>query len=212
MSSPGNTIAGLPVVVLGAGRGRRMGGPKTLMTVDGRPWWTWQDDRLRAYSLVPCWVVSKMVYRAMCLSDAPPEPIAIADETLPMFASVLLGLATIDDLSRGLFLLPVDTPAPQLAHWVSIARAETPAHPTFQGKGGHPLYLPGAWLETNLGRLIRAARAADAEAIHEASKTMRLDRLIKANSRRVAVDDPAVILNMNEPADVRAWVESKDRW
>ncbi|VAX40109.1 hypothetical protein MNBD_PLANCTO03-1861, partial [hydrothermal vent metagenome] len=56
-----------------------------------------------------------------------------------------------------------------------------------------------------LGQLLTAARTADATAIEAASQTMRLDTLIKANSRRIAVNDPAVIVNMNEPADVEAW-------
>ncbi len=207
MTGNAHSLEEMPVLVLGAGRGLRMGGPKALMQIRGRAWWAWQDERLRGYGLCPHWVVSTSVCEAMRITGGKPEHTAIADETAPMFASVLLGLASVEDLSRGVFILPVDTPAPRREHWEAIAGADKPSHPTSGGRGGHPLYLPSGWIESELGKLLTAARAGEVGAD---GLVLRLDRLIEGNSHRVAVDDPGVVVNMNEPADVEAWPACRD--
>lgn len=208
MSGDATGLEGMPVLVLGAGRGRRMGGPKALMSVRGRPWWAWQDERLRGYGLSPYWVVSEAVCEAMRNAGNLPARAVIADEAAPMFASVLVGLASVEDLTRGVFVLPVDTPAPRVGHWEVIAGSDIPAHPTSGGKGGHPLYLPREWIEHELGSLVAAARAGG---IGNEGLALRLDRLIEGNSRRIAVNDPGVVVNMNEPADVEAWLAGGGR-
>lgn len=197
----------MPVVVLGAGRGRRMGGPKALMMIRGRAWWARQDERLRGYGFVPHWVVSESVRDAMRVSGGMPERTAIADESAPMFASVLVGLGSVEDLERGVFLLPVDTPAPRAEHFERIARFDVPAHPTFQDKGGHPLYLPCTWIERELGALLTAAKVRGSAPV---GRDERLDKLIEGTSHRIAVDDAGVVVNMNDPADVRAWLMMRD--
>lgn len=208
MSGEATGLEGMPVVVLGAGRGRRMGGPKSLMLVEGRAWWMWQNESLRGYGLDAHWVVSAQVAGSMQVSGNAPARAVIGDGSAPMFASVLLGLAGIEDLTRGVFLLPVDTPAPRISVWRLIAACDVPAHPTCGGRGGHPLFLPGEWLEAHLGTMVREAREAGVGALGHAC---RLDKFIEGTSRRVEVDDPAVIVNMNEPADVESWLKSDRR-
>ncbi len=201
------SLDGMPVVVLGAGRGRRMGGPKSLMMIEGRAWWMWQDERLRGYGLVPHWVVSELVRDEMGASGCAPEQMVIADESAPMFGSVLVGVGSVADLERGAFLLPVDTPAPEVEHWERISCSDVPAHPTFHDKGGHPLYLPCDWIERELGALVTAAKASGSAMLES---DVRLDRLIEGASHRMAVDDPGVVVNMNEPADVTEWLLMRD--
>jgi CTP:molybdopterin cytidylyltransferase MocA len=236
MNGGADNIVGLPVIVLGAGRGRRMGGPKALMMIEGRPWWAVQDERLRGYGLVPTWVVSQVVAEVLGgekrrsdgatkrrrgekkasgirvqASGEARDGVVVADETAPMFASVLAGLASVDDLARGVFVLPVDTPAPRVEHWVRLATSAKPAHPTHKSKGGHPLYLPGDWIERKLGALVAKARSEGMEAVRDVAHTLRLDRLIEGESERIEVDDPSVVVNMNEPADVAAWLREQQR-
>ena len=57
-------LAGISVVVLAAGRGTRMGGPKALMEVRGRVWWRWQREWLapaEAAGATVVWLVSPVV-------------------------------------------------------------------------------------------------------------------------------------------------------
>ncbi len=219
MNGGADNIVGLPVIVLGAGRGRRMGGPKALMMIGGRPWWSVQDARLRGHGLVPTWVVSEKVREAMAKEEGVRHQasgkagagVVVADGGEPMFVSVLAGLAGVGDLARGVFVLPVDTPAPRVEHWERIVSAEVPAHPTHRGKGGHPLYLPGVWIERALGALVVRARAQGMAAVSEEAHTLRLDKLIGGESERIEVDDPGVVVNMNEPADVEAWLRDAQR-
>ena len=55
------------VLVLAAGRGRRMGGPKALMMVEGEPWWMRQRRRIAEVGIPMTWVVSPQVLDEMRL-------------------------------------------------------------------------------------------------------------------------------------------------
>ena len=89
-------------LVLAAGRGRRMGGPKALMQVHGQPWWRLQRERLAAAGVESLWIASPDVAAAWTdipdaprhlttapAADAPPHS---TPEPLPMFASLMLGV------------------------------------------------------------------------------------------------------------------------
>ena len=193
------------MVVLAAGRGRRMGGPKALMLVDGEPWWRWQERRLCGYGLVPHWVVSADVAAAIDGHESTPRWLVTSDPDAPMFVSVLLGLASAPDVERGVFILPVDTPAPRVEHWRVLAESASPAHPEFEGKGGHPLFLPGEWIRASLGERLARVRARGIDAADHAD---RLDKLVEGARLAVPIDDPAVVCNLNTPADVEAWRRS----
>ena len=179
-----------------------MGMPKSLMQVDGQPWWTWQHRTLTGYHLDPYWVVSTHVTAAMDRHGSAPDRLVIAAPDAPMFASVLLGLAAVDDLRRGAFILPVDTPAPGLEHWRSLADSTCPAHPSYKGKGGHPLYLPFGWIHDRLQERLARVRT---QGLLTEDHADRLDKLIEPVARRLPVDDPAVTLNLNTPAELDDW-------
>jgi len=179
-----------------------MGVPKSLMQVDGRPWWTWQHEKLTGYQLDPHWVVSAEVAAAMEHSGSAPGRLVVGAPEAPMFASVLLGLAAVDDLGRGAFILPVDTPAPRLEHWRALADSTRPTHPSYQGRGGHPLYLPFGWIHDHLHKRLSRVRTRGLVTEDHAD---RLDKLIEPLARRLPVDDPAVILNLNTPAELGRW-------
>jgi molybdopterin-guanine dinucleotide biosynthesis protein A len=58
---------------------------------------------------------------------------------------------------------------------------------------GHPVFMPWHWVEEH--RLHDAAMAP----------TRRLDELIRPHAIRVPVDDPAVLVNINTPEDLKRW-------
>jgi len=192
------------VIVLAAGRGTRAGGPKALIQVGGRPWWQVQAVRLARTRLPITWVVSERV-RAE-IGTAGRLSMVTADEAAPMFASVIAGLSALQSQAargdhpkpRGVFILPVDVPAPEPQTFATLASgAADPcegAIPCYQGKGqnGHPLYLLWSLVEEAL--LGRDIRPDD-----------RLDYLTEGLLNLVGVPDPNVIANLNTPADFQRW-------
>lgn len=185
------------VLILAAGRGRRMGAPKALMPVAGvgepRPWWRHQQDRLARADRPPLWVVSPDV-RAAMRESAPPH--VQSDPDAPMFASVLAGLSALRAAPPGwVHVLPVDVPAPAPATFAALEAAAGPrgvAVPRFRGRTGHPLCLAWSWIEEKVFPV--------------AAPDQRLDALTAPARVVVDVDDPAVAANLNTPDDLRRWL------
>ncbi len=181
------------VIVLAAGRGVRAGGPKALHSVQGRAWWEIQRERLERVGLPVVWVVSPRVREGIGTADL---RMVVADELAPMFASVLAGareIALQSDRVRGVFVLPVDVPAPDRRVFEALARAvgsSGAAIPVHHGERGHPVYV--SW-DLVRGRVLGAG--ADA----------RLDHLIEDGRMEVSVDDPGVLDNLNTAADFDVW-------
>lgn len=178
------------ILVLAAGRGTRMGVPKALMSVGGTPWWTRQQSRLERVGLPVTWVVSDRVARESQLART-----VVVDDTAPMFESIRAGVASLGSLESlaGVFILPVDVPAPEPGVWRELGRCEHPAVPVWHGRRGHPVYLPGTWLR---GR--------------DWARAGRLDDLIRADSFAVRVGDPDVTVNLNTPQDVDRWLSTQE--
>ena len=180
------------VVILAAGRGTRMGGPKALMGVEGRPWWRTQQERLRGF---PCvWVAAEDVASQMrgCRG-----PIVAGDPQAPMFESIRAGLAGgLNPKVGGAFILPVDVPAPLPTTFSALAAAAGSgvAVPICQGRRGHPAALSRAWVDRVL-----------LPAPHDS----RLDHLIGGDAVQVPVRDASVLANLNTHADVAAWLKTR---
>lgn len=193
------------VLVLAAGQGRRMGCPKALMLVKGRPWWRWQHEALAEAGLGATWAVSPVVKAAIGSGPGAPRQV-LADDAAPMFQSLRVGVESLarradpPEPPRGLFVLPIDVPVPARAVWSALAAAavngQGVAAPSFQGAHGHPLYMTWAWAAEH----VLAARSEDA----------RLDRLISGVVEYIDVDDPSVAHNLNTPADVAQWLARRD--
>lgn len=191
----------LHTLVLAAGRGNRMGGPKALMTVEGEPWWRTQSRRLLESGLEATWVVSPDVCNALRNQPSAPASMVTADPDAPMFTSILAGVRTLADLTpRGLFILPVDTPAPARRVWSAIAGTDRPRIPSCRGKHGHPVFVPWSIAETVLS-LSSSPSLKDGPA--------RLDRIIAPTAEVIEVDDPAVCINLNTPTDIDRYLASK---
>ncbi|MGQ0628432.1 MAG: nucleotidyltransferase family protein [Phycisphaerales bacterium] len=173
------------VVLLAAGQGRRMGGPKALMNLSGRAWWAVQNDRLAGRRAV--WVASAEVRPALVGVVS-----VVAASTDPMFESVRVGVrhALEDAECRGVFILPVDVPVPGAVVFAALeaAAADGPALPAHRGVRGHPAFLPRDW-------------ATDHILNAPLEPPPRLDALMKPSETIVDVDDPSVCVNLNTPAD-----------
>lgn len=182
------------VVVLAAGRGSRMGGPKALMIVGGEVWWRVQSRRLHELGLAATWVVSHEVHSALAKETDAPDRLVLGDSTAPMFTSVLLGVRSLSTSPpTGVFILPVDAPAPSQTVWQSLAVSESVAFPAFQGKRGHPVYLPWSWIAETLNGPVASSRDPS---------SLRLDELIAPVAHAVNVSDSVVACNLNTPDDV----------
>jgi CTP:molybdopterin cytidylyltransferase MocA len=166
------------------------------------PWWRIQARRLQRTGLPVRWVVSEAVSKSMEPHEATKVP---GDDAAPMFASIMAGIESIDSDSlhpsraaqavRGVFILPVDVPAPQPATFLRLAEAmasapptKNAAIPTHSGRHGHPIYLPWRFVRQ---RLLGRAHTPDD----------RLDRMIESSRIEVPVDDSCVVLNLNTAAD-----------
>ncbi len=188
------------VIVLAAGRGTRMGGPKALMDVSGRAWWRTQQERIGRTGLSELWVVSDAVAADFARhTDAPRT--ALSDPDAPMFASIAAGLAlAASDPPGGVLVLPVDVPmcAPTTVHALREI-PDRPAIPVHSATRGHPVRLPWAFIASAI-----APHLADPAWIAAA----RLDDLIRASAVEVVVDDGAVATNLNTPQDVARWTDA----
>ena len=186
-----------------------MGGPKALMQVLGQPWWRLQRERLTAAGVESLWIASPDVAAAWTdipdaprhlttapAADAPPHS---TPEPLPMFASLMLGVGALASLPRVLLVLPVDVPCPSHAAIEALiaATASGVSLPVHQGRTGHPIALSRPWIESHL---LPADR-------HDVRVT-RLDHLVRDSARMLQVDDPCVLVNLNTPTDLEAWLDS----
>lgn len=193
------------VIVLAAGRGRRAGGPKALHAVHGRAWWQAQQDRLGSTKMPTLWVVSERVLAGMQSNSTPPEHVIVADDSAPMFASIAAGvkaISRIDAVPRGVFVLPVDVPAPSptvfasLSHAIRQTSPAVAAIPTHREDRGHPVYLRWNFVASH----ILTTNPADA----------RLDQLIGNARIEVPVPDASVIENLNTADDFAAWASRNE--
>ncbi len=216
------------VIVLGAGRGSRMGTPKALMTFRGRSWWRFQRERLEEICERPIFVVSQSIASEIARdadARACDTDLVIAPDDAPMFASVLAGLRRVLRAPRentestsasaraagvsgggiGVSLLPIDTPVPLRSTWQSVTDSATrerrPACPsTAPGVHGHPLAIPFTWLAEQRPDLMRPDHADTPPAPSE-----RLDEIIRPARLIVPVTDPRCTMNLNTPADLEAF-------
>lgn len=201
MSSPAQSLS--PLVVLAAGRSSRLGFPKGLVRVEGMPW---LERQLRSYAACggdrACVVLGHDldVYRASLPWLDAARRAAIRRFGLELRAAVNpepdrgmrssldLGLAELA-AEGSVFVLPVDCPAPSEL-WARLERAEGDAVvPTHGGRGGHPV---------RLGESVRAALRRSDAPLNEVLRSCAV--------RRLEVDDPSVVTNLNGREQWERWL------
>lgn len=172
-------------VVLTAGASRRMGVPKALLDLDGEPLIRVHVRRFRDAGLRVVVVVGAVIEPIRAI--LPPDVTVVVNpdwESTGPAESLALALALAPDATA--LVTPVDVPPARPSTLRALLAGVGDAVPTWSGVDGHPVRLdpphpPG-----------------------------RLDhRLVGA--RRVAVDDPDVVLNLNTPEAWAAWLSRRRR-
>ncbi len=144
-------MSGQPVVVLGAGHGRRMGGPKVLAEVEGTTFLERILERCRE-TASPVTLTLDPAFRPeveRLLAGLPPPPprIVEVDGTRPMLASVQAALAA-GGFAGGFWCWPVDAPFISQMGWdqaVETVRGQPEEVWKLRARGrtGHPIWFPG---------------------------------------------------------------------
>ena len=195
------------IVVLAAGRGTRMGGPKAVMRVGDRPWCQIQCERLETTCIPVTWVVSDESLTALkSLRDAGCKVArtVLADSGRPMFESLVAGVAAVRPQlgsapAGGLFVLPVDVPAASPGVWQTLRVSQHVAVPAYRGATGHPVFLPWPWVDQHL-KVPNSSHGA---------APPRLDYLMASDRIVIEADDPDVAVNLNTTEDIAAWLGSR---
>lgn len=195
-------------VILAAGEGRRLGGPKALAEIEGRPLVSWVADLCRR-SLVSEVVVVAGAGAAAVQAAVEALPPSTEEDTAPV--RVVINDAWADGKTGSLqcgwralagapnvLVFPVDHPAIRLVTLDVIlgvfgyaAAAPEAILPVLQDdagrRRGHPIVLSGK--------------------LRDAVLALGPDEPLNAFVRErevleVPVDDPGILLNVNEPADL----------
>lgn len=183
------------VVILAAGRSSRMGEPKGLWAVGGKPWLEHQLDAIEALGVEAVLVLGfdrqRYLEALPGLEDRATVVVNPTPEHGP-FSSLQSGLRMS---GAPAFVLPVDVPVPVADVWRALHEALTEradaAIPVHDGGGGHPVLLSAAIVKHVLG--LRSDG--------------RLDHVLRqwewewARIARVPVLDRRVRLNLNAPED-----------
>ncbi len=150
---------GPPVVLLGAGHGRRMGGPKVFKRHGGRTFLERVLSRCAESGSRVILTVDAGFAREVdaLLAQWPfPRPTTVTcDGGLPMLASVQAALEALPH-GEGFWLWPVDAPFISQSGWaqaVKTARGEPDAvwKLRVDGKTGHPIWFP-PWSVAEIGQ------------------------------------------------------------
>jgi len=185
-------------ILLAAGEGRRMGGPKALLVVDGTPLVLAHVERLREIGCRPIVVVvrSAMVEHVHAVLGDKSWVQIVASDTSSMVASLVVGLQRgVPSAGQAVVVSTVDSLPVRRSTLSALLSALSEngvevATPCHQGRGGHPVVVRGSLLQALLrgypGTLRDLIRSAEAQRV------------------RLAVDDPAVTIGLDTPADLAA--------
>jgi molybdenum cofactor cytidylyltransferase len=180
-------------VILAAGRGERMGGPKWKLPISGTTFLDQILRRLREAGITDVVVVTSPENQREIQARHPTVTIAVnMQPARGVLSSMRTGAEHLSPLA-GCFLIPVDHPdvRTETYRMLNEAFAQQPTavvKPVFKNAGGHPLVVPLTFARVlPLHDLEGGLRAL----IHNSGLSV----------QRVPVDDPAVLRNRNEPSD-----------
>lgn len=176
-------------IVLAAGKGRRMGGPKALLMVDGKPLLDAHIQRLHELGCQPIIVVTRTL-TAAAIGDMPGVRVICAD-TGSMAESLKVGLSSLATTpDRVVLVVPVDMLPARCTTLRALLTAAASkgtlvATPQHLGRSGHPIALREQLLRTGFAGTLRE-----------------LVRSTGAQRRRIEVDDAAVLVDLDTPVDL----------
>ena len=185
-------------IVLAGGEGRRMGGPKALLIVDGKPLIAAHVERLREIGCRPILVVARAAIAAdvRVVLAGVSEALIIEADTESMAASLSLALGHLaPDPARIIVISPVDTLPVARSTLQALLAAMTDsgvqvATPHHGRQGGHPVVVRDALMQPMrrgyVGTLRDLVRSADAQ------------------RQRLEIDDAALGAEFDTPAELSA--------
>jgi molybdenum cofactor cytidylyltransferase len=185
-------------ILLAAGVGLRMGGPKALLVVDGQPLVTAHAQRLREAGCRPIVVVVRAAIANQVrdlLAETPEAQLCVADTT-SMAASLVAALGCVPaESGRAVVVSPIDTLPVRLSTVDALLRAVMApqvhvATPRYQSRGGHPIVARES--------LLQAFRDGYTGTLRD------LLRGAEAQRGRLDVDDPGVASDLDTPSDLAA--------
>jgi CTP:molybdopterin cytidylyltransferase MocA len=182
-------------IVLAAGEGRRMGGPKALLVVDGKPLIHAHVQRLQELGCSPIIVVMREATAAALGTITGVE--IIAANTDSMAGSLKVAVASLSPgPDRIVIVAPIDTlPARRSTlHALLTAASVDGVHvatPQYRGRSGHPIAIRE--------ELLQVFRAGYAGTLRD------LVRSAGAARQRLEVADASVQIDLNTPADLAAF-------
>lgn len=185
-------------ILLAAGLGRRMGGPKALLVIDGQPLVTAHAERLRE---VGCGAIVVVVRAAVArqvrdLLGNTPEALVCEADTPSMAASLVAALGCVTPrASRVIVVSPIDMLPVRLSTLEALLSAVTApevhvATPRYRARGGHPIVVRES--------LLHAFREGYSGSLRD------LLRGAEAHRCRLDLDDPEVASDLDTPADLAA--------
>ncbi len=189
-------------VILAAGESRRMGFPKPLLELNGETFL----DRLIAAIAPYCSPVNVVLgYHAARVTAGTRRAAEVAWIHNPapergMLSSLQAGIASLPPECPGVVFTPVDyprvRPSTVLALTEAFARTAAPvALPVHNGERGHPV-------------LISRVLIPELLALPSGGQARQVIRRYREQTVTVEVDDPGILLDVDEPEDYRRLNES----
>jgi molybdenum cofactor cytidylyltransferase len=186
----------LAALVLAAGASRRMGSPKALLRLQGRPFVRWVVDALEAAGAAPIVVVTRPELAAP-IGDAIDGRALLAINPAAeegMESTVHAGLTALPPDIAGVAVALVDQPQVSAAT-IRALHVAFRAHPGRivlprgkRGRRGHPVFFPAA--------LIPELRKRHEQGLREVVWGEG-DRVVE-----IEIDDPGCFANVNTPEDL----------
>jgi molybdenum cofactor cytidylyltransferase len=192
-------FSSMDAVVLAAGNGARMGGPKARLVVDDAPLALRHWRRLREAGAKKIVVVARpedvdwlVGLGAEASASTAPEP----------GGSLAVGVRALGERDGVVLITPVDTLPASVATIEALcarvaagAQAATPVH---GGRGGHPVVVRRAVLD--------AYRHGESPPLRDVLSSLGEGRA------RVAVDDEAVVTDLDAPEDLLRLTGARPRF
>ena len=178
-------------IILSAGASRRMGTPKALLKLEGE---TFLDRLIRLFSAVASPVIVVLGPKADEIRggiEREAEFVVNPDPERGMLSSLQCGLAAVPRDAVAVMFTPVDHPHVESSTLNDLVRRLDDGAvivPEYRGKHGHPVLIARPVMEELLAL---PANAQASDVIHR----------YRNQTSYVAVSDPAVIGDIDDPAD-----------
>ena len=182
-------MGGVDVIVLAAGRSSRLGQPKALVDVNGRPLIAHLIQRLQRVSDIEITIVTNNDILAEVYLACPEAHVVLnPDPEKGRTGSIQCGLSSILErkgrLPKHVLIAPVDRPGWSVDIIMNLIASSATSSPVWDGRGGHPLLIAGD----------------DVNTVYLADSNAPLSSLIERE--KIDVDFPFLHLNIDTKDDL----------